>query len=90
MDTVTKAIVEFRKDLLNSDITALECQANVLALKATLLALGGPDAATLFEHHFQIERGKLVERIKEFQTAAQTLQTIIEKSVPASPEPPIN
>lgn len=88
MDAITKAITELRKNQLETDITALDHQAVVLALQATLLEIGGQKAAAAFVQHLAAAKHKLLVTRGSLQSDVQTLQTILEKS--PHPKTPIH
>jgi len=80
MDNITRALAELRKTLFENTITAIDEQANVQALKATVLELGGQAAVEAFERHHEAERNRLAALRGSFVTGVGTLQTILDRS----------
>ena len=80
MDATQRALVELRKAQIETDITALDHQAAVLALKATLLTIGGKTAAETLVQQEAIQKHRLLAARDSLQTALQILQKEIEKT----------
>lgn len=88
MSPIDKALVEFKKAQIEFMITLLDQQAVVMALKSTVLELGGTGSDAIYERHHVVEMHKRAEERREWQTVVQTLQTILDKF--PSPKTPVN
>jgi hypothetical protein len=80
MDERTRAFVEIRKTLLELQITALDAQATIQALKQTVLEVGGAEAGLKLANHQAVEKHKLAAKRADLQSEVDALQTILEKS----------
>jgi hypothetical protein len=80
MDAITRALAELKKVQIEATITAMDYQATVLALKATLLEIGGQKAAEVLVQQEVIQKHKRLAERSEYQTALQILQKEIEKT----------
>jgi hypothetical protein len=82
MHPITKALTELKKAQIEATITLLDQQANVLALKSTVLELGGQKAAEALARHLAAEQSKQLAKRDEWLTVLQLLQKEIEKDDP--------
>jgi hypothetical protein len=83
-----KALAEIRKNLAEIQITAIDCQAHIMALKATVLEIGGLRVQELFEKHLAEERNRLLTMHDEQQKIVEQLKKVIETLEP--PQGPVN
>jgi hypothetical protein len=73
-----KAITEIHRTLAEIQIVAIDCQAHLMALKSTVLEMGGQRAHEVFEKHLAEENKRLFAMRDERQKAAETFENLLQ------------
>jgi primosomal protein N'' len=76
-DEITKAILEIRKDLAEATMRSWDHAAHMMAVEATLRALG-PETERMFSDSLAVEQHKALAAKNSLQNDVQTIQKAIE------------
>jgi hypothetical protein len=83
-----KAIAEIHRTLAEIQITVIDGQAHLMALKSTVLEIGGQRAQAAFEKCLAEESNRLLEMRDEQQKAAETFEKLLQTF--ETPQDPVN